>query len=153
MRYRRAVTLYYFDDRSVPEVAAMLGIPEGTVKTNLYRARETLLAQLGTLGLKDISLPPDFHRRLAAAIASLPADEFAHRHDTRLAVDRCKLRTARQACAGRDRCGGGNRDRFVEMAAPGRRAVLSAIISDRAGTCDPVRRSVTNSPGSLKECS
>lgn len=55
-RYRRAVTLYYFEDRSVPEVAAMLGTPEGTVKTNLYRAREALLAQLGTLGLKDISL-------------------------------------------------------------------------------------------------
>jgi RNA polymerase sigma-70 factor (ECF subfamily) len=55
-RYRQAVTLYYFEDRSVPEVAAMLGIPEGTVKTNLFRAREALLARLGALGLKDISL-------------------------------------------------------------------------------------------------
>jgi RNA polymerase sigma-70 factor (ECF subfamily) len=55
-RYRRAVTLYYFEDRSVPEVALMLGLPAGTVKTNLFRARESLLAQLRALGLEDISL-------------------------------------------------------------------------------------------------
>ena len=34
----------------------MMGIPEGTVKTNLFRAREALLAQLARLGLEDISL-------------------------------------------------------------------------------------------------
>ena len=55
-RYRLAVTLFYFEDRSVAEVATLLGTPEGTVKTNLFRAREALLSQLRTLGLEDISL-------------------------------------------------------------------------------------------------
>jgi len=54
-RYRRALTLFYYDDRSVTEVAAQLGVPQGTVKTNLFRARAALCAQLGQLGIKDIS--------------------------------------------------------------------------------------------------
>ncbi len=36
---RAAVTLYYFEDRSVEEVARALDLPEGTVKTHLHRAR------------------------------------------------------------------------------------------------------------------
>jgi RNA polymerase sigma-70 factor (ECF subfamily) len=55
-RYRRALTLFYYEERSVPEVAAMLGIPEGTVKTQLFRARETLRAALEKLGLADPAL-------------------------------------------------------------------------------------------------
>ena len=39
---RAVVTLYYYEDRSVGEVAAALGMPEGTVKTHLYRARAAL---------------------------------------------------------------------------------------------------------------
>ncbi|MGH7741024.1 MAG: RNA polymerase sigma factor [Candidatus Eiseniibacteriota bacterium] len=39
---RAAVTLYYWQDRSVEEVAAALGIPENTVKTHLSRARAEL---------------------------------------------------------------------------------------------------------------
>ena len=39
---RAAVTLYYYEDRSVEEVATMLGIPENTVKTHLSRARAAL---------------------------------------------------------------------------------------------------------------
>jgi RNA polymerase sigma-70 factor (ECF subfamily) len=39
---RAAVTLYYWEDHSVEEVAAMLGIPENTVKTHLSRARAEL---------------------------------------------------------------------------------------------------------------
>ena len=39
---RAVVTLYYYEDRSVGEVAAALGLPEGTVKTHLYRARAAL---------------------------------------------------------------------------------------------------------------
>jgi len=41
---RAAVMLYYYEDRSVDEVAAALGIPGGTVKTHLHRARGLLRA-------------------------------------------------------------------------------------------------------------
>jgi RNA polymerase sigma-70 factor (ECF subfamily) len=44
---RRAVTLYYQDQRPVEEVAAMLGLPTGTVKTHLHRARARLATALG----------------------------------------------------------------------------------------------------------
>lgn len=52
-RYRQALTLFYYQDRSVAEVAQMLGQPEGTVKTNLHRARAMLLERLNALGLGD----------------------------------------------------------------------------------------------------
>jgi RNA polymerase sigma-70 factor (ECF subfamily) len=52
-RYRRALTLFYYEDRSVSEVASMLGMPEGTVKTNLHRARAALAEQLRRRGLDD----------------------------------------------------------------------------------------------------
>ena len=41
-RARAAVVLYYYEDRSVSEVARILGVPEGTVKTLLSRARVSL---------------------------------------------------------------------------------------------------------------
>lgn len=53
---RRVITLFYFEERSVAEVAAMLGLPEGTVKTHLFRARASLLARLTALGLADPQL-------------------------------------------------------------------------------------------------
>jgi RNA polymerase sigma-70 factor (ECF subfamily) len=52
-RYRQTLTLYYYEDRSVSEVAEMLAIPEGTVKTLLYRARAALTEQLRQRGLDD----------------------------------------------------------------------------------------------------
>ena len=52
-RYRQALTLFYYQDRSIAEVALMLGQPEGTVKTNLHRARALLLERLRALGLCD----------------------------------------------------------------------------------------------------
>lgn len=52
-RYRRVVTLFYYEERSVAEVAAMLAMPEGTVKTLLYRARALLAEQLKRRGLYD----------------------------------------------------------------------------------------------------
>jgi RNA polymerase sigma-70 factor (ECF subfamily) len=54
-RYRRSLTLFYYEDRSVAEVAAQLGVPQGTIKTNLFRARAALLTQLGHLGINDVS--------------------------------------------------------------------------------------------------
>ena len=50
-RYRSALTLFYYEERSVGEVAAMLGLPAGTVKTNLHRARAMLLERVRALGL------------------------------------------------------------------------------------------------------
>src|SRR2546425_311443 len=41
---RAVVVLYYFEDRSVEEVSHTLGIPVGTVKTHLHRARGLLRA-------------------------------------------------------------------------------------------------------------
>jgi RNA polymerase sigma-70 factor, ECF subfamily len=40
--YRQAVRLFYWEEKSYDEVAAMLGLPAGTVKTYLHRARKQL---------------------------------------------------------------------------------------------------------------
>jgi RNA polymerase sigma-70 factor (ECF subfamily) len=50
-RYRRTLTLYYYEEKSVAEVAAMLGQPDGTIKTNLHRARALLSERVRALGL------------------------------------------------------------------------------------------------------
>jgi RNA polymerase sigma-70 factor (ECF subfamily) len=55
-RYRRVLLLFYYEERSVAEVAALLGTPEGTVKTNLHRARALLREQLELHGLNDLSM-------------------------------------------------------------------------------------------------
>jgi RNA polymerase sigma-70 factor (ECF subfamily) len=39
---RHVITLFYFEERSITEVAAMTGVPEGTVKSQLHRARRAL---------------------------------------------------------------------------------------------------------------
>lgn len=52
-RLRRTLILYYYEDRSVSEVALMLGCPEGTVKTCLFRARAALAQELKRRGLDD----------------------------------------------------------------------------------------------------
>jgi RNA polymerase sigma-70 factor, ECF subfamily len=39
---REALTLFYLEDRSIADVAKILDIPEGTVKSLLHRARRTL---------------------------------------------------------------------------------------------------------------
>jgi RNA polymerase sigma-70 factor (ECF subfamily) len=39
---RLAITLYYYEGRSVVEVARTMGLPDGTVKTHLHRARAAL---------------------------------------------------------------------------------------------------------------
>jgi len=40
--YRKIVMAYYIDDMSVRDIAKMLSIPEGTVKTKLFRSRNIL---------------------------------------------------------------------------------------------------------------
>ncbi|HKW51245.1 MAG TPA: sigma-70 region 4 domain-containing protein, partial [Candidatus Eisenbacteria bacterium] len=39
---RGVVTLFYFEERPVAEIARILRVPEGTVKTHLSRARAAL---------------------------------------------------------------------------------------------------------------
>jgi RNA polymerase sigma-70 factor, ECF subfamily len=43
---RQVVTLYYFEERDVKEVAERLGLAVGTVKSHLYRARQALAEML-----------------------------------------------------------------------------------------------------------
>lgn len=52
-RQRHVLVLYYYEERSVGEVALMLGCPEGTVKTCLFRARAALSCELRRRGLYD----------------------------------------------------------------------------------------------------
>lgn len=49
--FSSCLRLYYFEELSVTEVAAMLGLPEGTVKTHLHRARSALHRMLEQRGL------------------------------------------------------------------------------------------------------
>jgi RNA polymerase sigma-70 factor (ECF subfamily) len=42
-RYRQAVTLFYMEDKSYEQMAASLGLPLGTVKALLHRARKRLI--------------------------------------------------------------------------------------------------------------
>jgi RNA polymerase sigma-70 factor (ECF subfamily) len=43
---RYVITLFYWRDKSVKEVAALLDMPEGTVKSLLHRARQALGAMI-----------------------------------------------------------------------------------------------------------
>jgi RNA polymerase sigma-70 factor (ECF subfamily) len=45
-RYRDVLTLFYFHDMNVTLAAASLGLPEGTIKARLLRARDILRSKL-----------------------------------------------------------------------------------------------------------
>jgi RNA polymerase sigma-70 factor, ECF subfamily len=45
-KYRQVVALFYMQEKSYDEVAEMLGLPVGTVKTYLFRARQSLAGQM-----------------------------------------------------------------------------------------------------------
>jgi len=45
-RPRLVVALFYAADRPIAEVASILNVPEGTVKSDLARARTVLMAEL-----------------------------------------------------------------------------------------------------------
>jgi len=53
---RRTLLLHYYEAHSTAEVALMLGCPEGTVKTHLFRARARLSDLLRQRGLDDPTL-------------------------------------------------------------------------------------------------
>lgn len=44
--HRAVLTLYYLNDHSIPEIATMLDLPEGTVKSRLHHARKILKERL-----------------------------------------------------------------------------------------------------------
>ena len=44
--YRQVVMLFYMEDRSYDEVARLLDMPLGTVKTYLHRARQQLATMI-----------------------------------------------------------------------------------------------------------
>ncbi len=46
-RHRTVMVLFYAGDRSVAEVASILSVPEGTVRSDLTRARAALAAEFG----------------------------------------------------------------------------------------------------------
>ncbi len=49
-KYRRVLTLFYLEDRSYEQVAGLLGIPIGTVKTYLHRGKKELGALMAARG-------------------------------------------------------------------------------------------------------
>lgn len=59
--YRVVVVFRYFEDMSVPEIAVVLGIPEGTVKFRLHKAKNIM------------------RRKLAQTIDNLPASKKKER--------------------------------------------------------------------------
>ena len=64
-RYRQAVVLFYMEDKSYEQTAASLGLPLGTVKALLHRARKRLIELTGS------------RSRMSTPIAQ-PADAPAH---------------------------------------------------------------------------
>jgi RNA polymerase sigma-70 factor (ECF subfamily) len=46
VKYRQVAALFYMQEKSYDEVASMLGLPVGTVKTYLFRARKMLAEEL-----------------------------------------------------------------------------------------------------------
>lgn len=49
--HREVIDLVYYHERSVDEVAEIIGVPAGTVKTRLFHARKRLSEQLSALGI------------------------------------------------------------------------------------------------------
>jgi RNA polymerase sigma-70 factor (ECF subfamily) len=52
-RYRMLIVLRYTQDLSYEEIAALLNLPLGTVKTGLYRAKQKLRAVLDSPPLEE----------------------------------------------------------------------------------------------------
>lgn len=46
-KYRAVITLFHLQGKQYDEIAAVLGLPLGTVKTHLFRAKDLLRAALG----------------------------------------------------------------------------------------------------------
>lgn len=57
-KYRDAIVLFYFEEKNLAETATVLGLPEGTVKARLHRARQLLKRRTASRFLTD-EQPPD----------------------------------------------------------------------------------------------
>lgn len=62
-KYREALILFYFQEMDIPAAARSLGLPEGTVKARLFRARKILQARLsgrfGRASVKSYARPKE----------------------------------------------------------------------------------------------
>ncbi len=56
-RQRAAVALHYLEDMSVNDIADLMEITTGTVKTSLHHARRALAEALSTPGTNDVEAP------------------------------------------------------------------------------------------------
>lgn len=50
IKQRTVIILHYYNEMSVQEIAAAIGVPVGTVKSRLFAARRTLRRELGSKG-------------------------------------------------------------------------------------------------------
>jgi RNA polymerase sigma-70 factor, ECF subfamily len=71
-RYRQVITLFYLEQKAYEEVAVMLGIPLGTVKTLIFRAKKELL-RIGTRDAREVSGEPKISHRRRAPSPDVPA--------------------------------------------------------------------------------
>lgn len=53
--HRAVVVLYYYEERTVTQIATLLGKPEATVKVHLHRARQRLAVILGEEEIDDVT--------------------------------------------------------------------------------------------------
>jgi RNA polymerase sigma-70 factor (ECF subfamily) len=60
---REVITLFYLEDRSVHDVAQMLDLPQGTVKSHLHRARQAL-AEMMRSSTNGLSRCPGQNKRM-----------------------------------------------------------------------------------------
>jgi RNA polymerase sigma-70 factor (ECF subfamily) len=51
-RYQEPIVLFYFEEMNLATTAAVLGLPEGTLKARLHRGRELLKRRLSALSLE-----------------------------------------------------------------------------------------------------
>jgi RNA polymerase sigma-70 factor (ECF subfamily) len=54
-RYREAIVLFYFEEKSLPDAARVLGVAEGTLKARLHRGRELLRRRCASLSSLAVS--------------------------------------------------------------------------------------------------
>ncbi len=52
--YRQVLVLYHLDEYSYPEIGEITGMPEGTVKNYIFRARKLLKEQLAPLAKQEL---------------------------------------------------------------------------------------------------
>ena len=66
-KYRAVITLYHLQGQQYDEIATVLGLPMGTVKTHLFRAKELLRKRLSPESDEDEEpVTADFHWRAIA---------------------------------------------------------------------------------------